>query len=397
MAAMLCCSGMQAQDVWIFGNNDKDGIEPHNDSLIIMNGQCEIVASATNLNIGEGASSRRYLQVAEDGSYAWLVSAPEDSITKIDPQGNRIKSIGIKAGAFYLMEESLYMLGNNGTFLGDSIFILNNEGQITDKAEYSGYDLAIDKKNHAVWIVGMDIKRLDINLNLTFVKDPVPWAALSVDIGENGGIWVALGKHPGIPESKDCVYEVSSSGDTLQRVDLPGRPNCVRYDTLNKQVWIATTTGTFLYSPFFSNKVRIDDESSFSMDINFNDNAVWVVGSQSIRKYSLNGNQLLHKKLPSDIVRYIGVKKSKISSVDPAPGISTPGIMLYPNPAGNKLTIRGAEKSAVITIFDVSGKIMMTTPLTGSVIDISILPVGIYMVRLVNQYGIASGKFLKKK
>ena len=88
----------------------------------------------------------------------------------------------------------------------------------------------------------------------------------------------------------------------------------------------------------------------------------------------------------------IGIRENKISAN---------GIKLYPQPAGNALTIETSTtgQNYEVRITDLTGRLMIQTKLQGqtSQIDISILAEGIYNVQLFNDGKLsASGKLVKE-
>ncbi|EDZ67008.1 hypothetical protein NOC27_335 [Nitrosococcus oceani AFC27] len=62
-------------------------------------------------------------------------------------------------------------------------------------AAFGGFDVAIDDTNYAIWIVGADVKKLNIFLEQECALDPVEWTAVSVDFDSSGSIWIAERKH----------------------------------------------------------------------------------------------------------------------------------------------------------------------------------------------------------
>ena len=78
-------------------------------------------------------------------------------------------------------------------------------------------------------------------------------------------------------------------------------------------------------------------------------------------------------------------------------------VLLYPNPAVNEFTISysgGFYASANLTIYDVTGRLIQTYPLTGTstVISTATLPPGIYVCRIdADGTGVISRKLIVMK
>jgi hypothetical protein len=72
--------------------------------------------------------------------------------------------------------------------------------------------------------------------------------------------------------------------------------------------------------------------------------------------------------------------------------IKTTEAILYPNPAGEKITVDFSQlyNSATLQLMDISGKTVFRTQLTSNrqTIDISALPAGTYLYRISNQKGL---------
>ena len=73
-------------------------------------------------------------------------------------------------------------------------------------------------------------------------------------------------------------------------------------------------------------------------------------------------------------------------------------LRLHPNPTGGTLTVESTSPIREITVYDLSGRVMMTA--NGgdaiSVMDVSSLQGGIYLLRVVTDNGVETGRFAKK-
>jgi hypothetical protein len=82
-----------------------------------------------------------------------------------------------------------------------------------------------------------------------------------------------------------------------------------------------------------------------------------------------------------------------VTDVEENTGLS---INLYPNPAGKVLFISGLTQDAPTTITDVTGKQIVSNPMTDGQIDIGTLPPGVYLIKVLNQKGSVIRKFVKE-
>ena len=79
------------------------------------------------------------------------------------------------------------------------------------------------------------------------------------------------------------------------------------------------------------------------------------------------------------------------------------GLVIYPNPTGGTLTVESASPIREITVYDLSGRVMMTA--NGGIVetchgaslqmDVSSLQGGIYLLRVVTEKGVETGRFVK--
>jgi hypothetical protein len=71
-------------------------------------------------------------------------------------------------------------------------------------------------------------------------------------------------------------------------------------------------------------------------------------------------------------------------------------IKIFPNPANKNLFIEGLTTKASAEIYDISGKLLLSIPLTTNQIDISRLAKGLYFIKLSTAEGSMVSKFVKE-
>jgi hypothetical protein len=84
------------------------------------------------------------------------------------------------------------------------------------------------------------------------------------------------------------------------------------------------------------------------------------------------------------------------SAATALPMLNDATIKLFPNPASTTLFLDGLSRDAIITIFDLNGKIIIVKPVTNKQLDISTLTNGIYTLKIVDKSGMAIKKFVKQ-
>jgi len=69
-------------------------------------------------------------------------------------------------------------------------------------------------------------------------------------------------------------------------------------------------------------------------------------------------------------------------------------LQLYPNPATDRLMLSADMPVQRVQVFDMTGRMVMSS--TGTELDVSALPAGLYMLRAMGETGVGSKKFIKK-
>ena len=96
--------------------------------------------------------------------------------------------------------------------------------------------------------------------------------------------------------------------------------------------------------------------------------------------------------------------EDKMKSRDAVHHVSTPdaaGLHLHPNPANTTLTVESDSPVREITIYDLTGRTMMTVNVRANdysplqTLNISSLPAGIYPLRAVTDNGVKTARFVK--
>jgi endoglucanase Acf2 len=75
--------------------------------------------------------------------------------------------------------------------------------------------------------------------------------------------------------------------------------------------------------------------------------------------------------------------------------LQSPWIKIYPNPTRDVLIIDGFSTNATISLFDATGKLLLTQKLLSKQINIGHLVNGVYLIRITDKKGVASRQFVK--
>lgn len=122
---------------------------------------------------------------------------------------------------------------------------------------------------------------------------------------------------------------------------------------------------------------------------------VAVVDAQGNTLFSRNGSDLM---VWDDLYLNITTAGSD-GPQDPVVAIDdmamqSVSLQLYPNPAIDRLMLSADMPVQRVQVFDMTGRMVMSS--TGTELDVSTLPAGLYMLRAMGETGVGSKKFIKK-
>ena len=122
---------------------------------------------------------------------------------------------------------------------------------------------------------------------------------------------------------------------------------------------------------------------------------VAVVDAQGNTLFSRNGSDLM---VWDDLYLNITTAGSD-GPQDPVVAIDdvamhSVSLQLYPNPATDRLMLSADMPVQRVQVFDMTGRMVMSS--TGTELDVSTLPAGLYMLRAMGETGVDSKKFIKK-
>lgn len=69
---------------------------------------------------------------------------------------------------------------------------------------------------------------------------------------------------------------------------------------------------------------------------------------------------------------------------------------MYPNPTSDYLNIKSVKGITLISVYDMSGRLLINSKLSDSKIDVSKLQKGMYIIKLHTENGVVNSKFIKK-
>ena len=106
--------------------------------------------------------------------------------------------------------------------------------------------------------------------------------------------------------------------------------------------------------------------------------------------------------LEDDAIGERGLRRDAVHHVStPTTTDNTDGLRLHPNPANTTLTVETDSPVREITVYDLTGKTMMTVNVRANdyssqqAVNVVSLPRGIYLLRAVTDNGLKTARFVK--
>lgn len=320
--AELPVSATQSPHILVLDNCDSDyKVPPFTDSVLSLNSEGKVINEISGLNICQNIGGNRAISVSQDGQFFVVCENVADKISAYNiSTGNLLWSLQGKYTSAVIAQDIVYSLVSDDTTHVERIHAVDLEGNIIKQsAVINGFDMVIDPNGTSLWVVGENITKYNIDLQVVQTIDPIAWRAVSVDINSDGSIWVAEREHEEVAGSQNRLIGISSQGIITQVIPLKNMtPLCVRVDQSKGNVW---TTGvcyrryrklsfrrwppgwerawkylgsrTRKYSP--QGKLLLElKRGGKSIDIDASDGSVWITDEDtpSLYHYSSKGKKL---------------------------------------------------------------------------------------------------------
>ncbi len=316
-----------AARVLVLEDCDRDFRTPPFEDAVITFAKGRPVRKLTGLSIAETVGACRSLSVAGNGHFLTVCENVAHTLTAYELNtGQPLWSVkGDFTSAISARNGIVYALASDGTIYGKEILAIGQDGRVLKQAAVGGFDVALDEDRNALWLVGKDIKRCDLEFKVLQQLKPIGWCAVSVAVNRDGSVWLAERQHPDVARSTNRIFKVSPAGQVLKSVGLPFSPTCLRVNRSDGTVWVtggeahksvgqrvldATEKRTgrlplgkkvreFLTRYRVSSKTRAYSENgalqfelrhgAFSLELDPADGSVWLGGNQNIYHYSGQG------------------------------------------------------------------------------------------------------------
>lgn len=301
MAGMLALVGHGqgsegAKTIWcLFDADDTWDAPPFEDVLLVLTSDGMTIKYHAQFGTDSGLGGMHPLAALPEGGLAVLAEQLSGRVGLYTLAGEPLWSLDEPANSANLLSTgSAYVLTDSGSISGKSILLVDlDSGSVLKEAPFGGVHLAVDEGNGAVWVVGDNIKRMSLDLELDFMIDPITWAALCVDTTSDGSAWIGEALYTGMTGSQQRMLKVSSAGMLVNSVELKGRPYAASVDLRDDSVWVATSNELLKLDAEGNPLVSIDSRT-YSVCVDPEDGSLWAAHPGGvIVQYSAEGEPLL--------------------------------------------------------------------------------------------------------
>jgi len=287
---------------------------PNGDIVSLLNSKGESIKKFYGL----GISGCGFVSASEDGRY-FIVFENVGKLTMYETSTKRVPwSLWMDIKSAVFANDMIYAVNAH------NVFVIDKTGTIVKHARFGGLDIAVDTKHDCLWIVGLDVKKCDLDLKIdTRVKltlDSVHTGGFSVDVNTDGSVWVAEQNVHHQYGSENRLVKISSDGGILKKIDLDFSPIRLRIDKSDGGIW---TTGRIKKRDFskigeewpetvdelnelvkteiesFTHKYDSEgnvifeiSEGGYSIELDPSDGSAWIAGKKNIWHYSAKGQNL---------------------------------------------------------------------------------------------------------
>jgi len=300
-------------------SDNKDSTPPHGDLVSLLNSKGELVRTFHGLGIQNTFSGPRIISASEDGRFFAICENVPGKLTMYETETHReLWSLWMDIRSAVFANDLIYAVNTY------NVFVIDNTGTIVKHSRLGGLDIAVDPDHDCLWIVGLDVKKCNLDLQLQFetklTLDVINTGALSADVHTDGSIWIAEQNVRQEYGSKNRLVKRSPDGGILKKIDLDFSPVRVRIDRSDGSIWttgmrnerdfsgigdewpetldelnelVETKTETFTRKyDSEGNLVFEISEGGYSIELDQSDRSAWIAGEENIGHYSATGQNL---------------------------------------------------------------------------------------------------------
>ena len=286
---------------------------------------------------GLGITGCGFVSASEDGRN-FIVSENAGKLTMYETSTNRVPwSLWMDIKSAVFANDMIYAVN------AYNVFVIDKTGTIVKHARFGGLDIAVDTKHDCLWIVGLDVKKCDLDLNIdTRVKltlDIAHTGGFSVDVNPDGSAWIAEQNVNQAYGSENRLVKISQDGNILKKIDLDFSPIRLRVDKSDGGIWttgrrkkrdfskigdewpetidelnklVKTEIETFTRKYDSEGKLIFEiREGGYSIELDPSDGSAWIAGEKDILHYSAKGLKLGSYAGSSDGKKWLAIVPGK--------------------------------------------------------------------------------------
>ena len=327
----------QLPRILVLDNCDSDyKIPPFNDAVLLLNTKGEVINQINGLNICQNIGGNRAISVSDDGHFFVVCENVANKITAYELMtGNKMWSLPGRFRSAAIAQDVIYVLTSDDKIYGDGILTIDSKGNIIKQSKgVQAFDIIVDPNANSLWLVGRDIKKCNMDLQIVQTIHPITHYAVSIDRGPDGSVWVVERAHIDVKGSQNRLLRISSEGNILQNIPLNElSPMCVRVNRSDGCVWVTgicksikkklsfrrwppSWQRTYKYVGSKTQKYSSGGKllleikrGGHSIDIDPSNGSVWIADKTNLLHYSSGGKKLETCDDVSDDQKWITVAR----------------------------------------------------------------------------------------
>ena len=354
----------------------------------------EMTLSLSAYTASIGATGNSTVTVDATSNTGWIATSDQSWLAVSPASGTGNGTLTIKATANPTISTRTATVTVTATAVNGTVTTTRIK-KITVTQDAGEASLSLSATSVAIGVASNSETAVNVTSNIgwTATSDQ-SWLAVSPASGTGNGTLTFKATANTATSTRTATVTVSATG-------------------VSKQIITVTQDAGKASLSLSATSVAIGASSNSETAVNVTSNTGWTASSDqswlAVSPASGTGNGVLTFTAtanPTTLTRTatVTVSGTDISNqtitVTQAGGVNTgvevpnkEAITLYPNPISNGFVIRVGEQKSLLSIYDLSGNLVLSEQITGkSYIDITSLPVGIYLVKANGMVG----KLIKK-
>jgi outer membrane protein assembly factor BamB len=165
---------------------------PFEDGVITFNAKGKPAPKVSGFNICQTVGGCRTLAVSKDGGFFVVCENVNGGLSAYRAStGEKLWGFSNAdqfSSATVAADGTVYALTSAGQIYGKDILAIDRAGHLMRQEAVAGFDLALDETRNALWLVGSNITRCDLELKVLLAVDSIGWCAVSVDCNADGSV-----------------------------------------------------------------------------------------------------------------------------------------------------------------------------------------------------------------